>query len=599
MKNSLKQIFRTPLITGFFCIIFIFGIILFTIGLNLWSEIMERLKIADDVFVTIGTVRQKEQSTTIMQYWDAGLKDYIYQETSVYGNFLTTDVLKTSEIKYISEPLQRPYFGALFSESITGGEHMDDSISSMSLVEIRALENCVPKEPINVEVVDVLWGTKSLIGKKIYFCDHRTEQPEDLEKGKIYITFISVNFLNTDKHEGLIGMEYMPLRIYENQTQNWYEVTDDFYETEDGIRWKNIAKALKASYEKMVPVTPVNDLYILRPFHNGDAVLVEGRNIEESEYKSGAKVCLIPQKFAKQNSLSVGDSLPLQLYFADYKYPLCEVAWEDGGLNAVALDKDGNMLDAFQKSEYKIIGIYSYSVKLTNDPDAFVKNQIFVPVNSISESFEDHILEHGPMQPYNTSFRIKNGDVGRFTEAYSKLPESNLLEIEFDDGGYAIFASKMRKSRIVAGVLFFTGLALLLTTITFLIYFFILKQSRRTAIERALGMTKKQCIVSMMSGILVLTTICGTIGTTVGMKMNNIVQEVIETGVDNFSTAYTKGLIEDNEEIFLESDNKIMWRMTGLAIICEIGLVWIFTFFFIRKNLNIPPISILSSKEDE
>ena len=59
MKNSLKQIFRTPVKTGLFCLIFLFGTMLFTAGLNLWIEISEKIKAADETFVTIGTVEQK------------------------------------------------------------------------------------------------------------------------------------------------------------------------------------------------------------------------------------------------------------------------------------------------------------------------------------------------------------------------------------------------------------------------------------------------------------------------------------------------------------------------------------------------------------
>lgn len=59
MKNSLKQIFRTPLKTGLFCIVFICGTILFTVGLNLWLEISDKIKTADEAFVTIGMVSQK------------------------------------------------------------------------------------------------------------------------------------------------------------------------------------------------------------------------------------------------------------------------------------------------------------------------------------------------------------------------------------------------------------------------------------------------------------------------------------------------------------------------------------------------------------
>lgn len=478
MKNSLKQIFRTPLKTGLFCIIFIFGTILFSVGLNLWLEISEKIKTADEAFVTIGMVRQKEQSTMMTHWWDAGLKDYIYQETKAYGDFLAPEVLKSLDIEYISSPQQRPYFGAGSADILTGGENTDESLTGVSLVEIRALKDCVPEEPVSVEVVRVLWGTMSLLGKNIDFCDHRTKQPMSLEAGKTYITYIGLNPLNAEKHEGFTGLlEYMPLQVYENQRQLWYEVTDGFYETEEGTRWENIAGVLKACHEKMVPVTPVSDLQLLRPFHDGDAVLVEGREIDQSEYGSGAKVCLVPQGFANLNGFQVGDSFPVQFYFAEYKNPLCQAA--------------------------------------------------------------------------------------------------------FEDGGYETFASKMRNTRIVAGVLFFAGLALLSATIAFLMYFLILKQRRRTAVERALGMTKRQCIVSLLGGIMVLTAICGTAVAAVGMKMNRVVQEAADTGEDGFSIAYTKGLLEEGakEEISLEGSNGNMWTMACLVVVCETGLVWILALF--------------------
>ena len=619
MKNSLKQIFRTPVKTGLFCLIFLFGTMLFTAGLNLWIEISEKIKAADETFVTIGTVEQKEQSTVMEQWWDAGLQDYIYQETETYGDFLTTDLLEKLDIDFITAPRQRPYFGA-YSEGLrTGGELSDESFTGIFLAEIRVLEDavsefaakadvsetdmpgtdarkadasetdvsgtdvqkadtpgtdvrkaeasetdvpesdvpesdvpesnvpgvCVPDHPIPVEVTRVLWGPGSFSGKKIYFCDHRTEQPEPMEAGKTYLTFLSMNPVNADKHKDFEGTEYMPLRLYENQARLWYEVTEDFYGTEEGIRWEKIAGMLKLCYESMLPVTPVSDLQLLRPFHDGDAVLEEGREIDPSEYESGAKVCLVPQKFAKQNDLRTGDHFPLQFYFADYQYPLCQVGLGNGGLDMEALDADGNVLEPFQESEYEIISIYSYPVVLTSDPHAFVNNQIFVPENSITEDFQNHVVGRGPMQAYNTSFRIKNGSAEKFLEEFSRLPESSLLEIEFDDGGYEAFASKMKNTRIVAAVLFFAGFALLLATIAFLMYFMIWKQKRRTAVERALGMTNRQCAVSLLSGIVLLTAVCGTAGAAVGMQMDRAVQKAAVSGEEEFSTAYTKGILEE------------------------------------------------------
>ncbi len=619
MKNSLKQLFRTPVKTGLFCIIFLCGTILFTVGLNLWLEISEKIKAADETFVTIGMAEQKEQSTVMEQWWDAGLKDYMYQETRGYGEYLTPDILESLDIEYISPPRQRPYFGAVSPGNRTGGELTEESITGVSLAEIRPLEDCVPDRPVPVEVVRVLWGTRSLLGQKIYFCDHRTEQPDSLKAGTTYITYMGMNPVNADRHEGFEGIEYMPLRIYENQTRLWYEAGDGFYDTAEGAVWERIAEMLETCKEKMMPVTPVSDLQLLRPFYDGEAALAEGRRITPEEYEKGGRVCLIPQTFAQKNDLQVGDTLPLQFYFADYKYPLCQVAFVTGGMDMEAIDADGNILNPFWEGGYEIVGIYSYSVTLTNDPHAFAENQIFVPERSVSEDFKDHVTARGPMQAYNTSFRIKNGSIGRFMEEFSKLPESSLLEIEFDDGGYETFASKMKNTRIVAAALFFAGLALLLATIAFLMYFMILKQRRRTAVEQALGMTKRQCVISLLGGILVLTAVCSAAGAAAGMQISQAVREAAESKDEGFSTAYTKGMSdsrgedgtspndaggvknEDGVENEAISENPSVDQriLVCLTALCETGVVSLLSLFFISRNLCAAPILVLSEKEGE
>lgn len=53
----------------------------------------------------------------------------------------------------------------------------------------------------------------------------------------------------------------------------------------------------------------------------------------------------------------------------------------------------------------------------------------------------------------------------------------------------------------------------------FLLYIFIAKESRRTAIERGLGMSKRQCYVSLVSGILVLALIGTALGSGLGLLM--------------------------------------------------------------------------------
>ena len=42
----------------------------------------------------------------------------------------------------------------------------------------------------------------------------------------------------------------------------------------------------------------------------------EGRDISEEEYASGSKVCLAPASFMKNNGLSLGDKIKVQLLYS-------------------------------------------------------------------------------------------------------------------------------------------------------------------------------------------------------------------------------------------------------------------------------------------
>ena len=203
---------------------------LFTVGLNLWLEISEKIKAADETFVTIGMAEQKEQSTVMEQWWDAGLKDYMYQETRGYGEYLTPDILESLDIEYISPPRQRPYFGAVSPGNRTGGELKEESITGVSLAEIRPLEDCVPDRPVPVEVVRVLWGTRSLLGKKIYFCDHRTEQPDSLKD------IIAEKYADPFQISYTLGEELYIAVGYGEQPSGGYSISvNSFYETDDTL----------------------------------------------------------------------------------------------------------------------------------------------------------------------------------------------------------------------------------------------------------------------------------------------------------------------------------------------------------------------------
>lgn len=317
MKNGIKQLLRTPIKTGLLFLLLSFSAVLFTIGTNLWVQVSERLNAADDLFITIGTVTQKENGLSSASQWDAALKNYIYYDTPVYSKLLTTDILEKLSIEFISKPEQRPYYGAMSCDFIaTRPEDRTYGIQTF-IGEISPLEDCIPDRPVKVKVERTLWGDEQFTGTTIFFCDHTSRVVNQMKKGKVYLAYLTINPFNSTLHTELNGaIEYMPIKLYQGQSNLWHEISDGFYETDEGSNWKKNITCLEKKWDT-VPVTPTSDLQLINAFHDGEAVITDGRTINEEEFSAGEKVCLISRDFAKLNHIKVGDSFELQFYFID------------------------------------------------------------------------------------------------------------------------------------------------------------------------------------------------------------------------------------------------------------------------------------------
>ena len=60
MKNSLKQMMRTPLRTGLFLILMVFAAFLMPLGSRIWMKGNRTMAQYEDRFMTVGTVRADE-----------------------------------------------------------------------------------------------------------------------------------------------------------------------------------------------------------------------------------------------------------------------------------------------------------------------------------------------------------------------------------------------------------------------------------------------------------------------------------------------------------------------------------------------------------
>ena len=71
MKNSLKQMMRTPVRTVLFLGLMVFAALLMTLGVGIWLKGTQTMAQYEDRFMTIGTVRQIPDSFEQALIWNA------------------------------------------------------------------------------------------------------------------------------------------------------------------------------------------------------------------------------------------------------------------------------------------------------------------------------------------------------------------------------------------------------------------------------------------------------------------------------------------------------------------------------------------------
>ncbi len=618
LKNSLKQIGRTKTRTIVFLLLMILAVTFLSLGVNLWQACNANMKEYEKAFMTVGVVNQEENTIEVTEVWDASTKEYSYWDKPVYDSILPISLLDYEDANYIIKPEQRPYYGAYCPDiKICPTDKEEELIRGWgAIMEIVPYEDCIPNKPVRVKVKRVLWGKREE-GSDIWFCDQYNDNPGLLKAGKTYITsiescpnpFTDANYeilsysvpydstISTQKNKQgeVLGEKVLDF-------ENWAEVTDNFYETKEGKKWTNLVKAFDRFTRYTIPVVPTNKTRLLMDFHQKSVAITVGRDITDQEYRNGEKVCIVPQKLVSINNLKIGDNINLQLYFSDYEKSASQTYFPSGGILMLfrLLNAKGEAYSVFEDSEYKIVGIYNGSDK-TNQPTGYEMgyNAVVIPSSSVKNSDENNIVAYGPMKGYTTSFQIPNGTTRQYMEKFKTLNINN-LEINFYDGGYEKLASGMRNLKMVAMILVAVSAATTLAILFFFVFLFVSKQKKRTAIERSLGMNKKECMLSMLYGIIGVISIGGIIGSFAGFILTRfIMSNSMNAGAELYSTAFSNWVNNSDNTIAQGLGNVSVSPLISIIIYFAVLLVTLMiALIFINNNLKAEPLALLSKNEE-
>ena len=195
--------------------------------------------------------------------------------------------------------------------------------------------------------------------------------------------------------------------------------------------WQTALKAVDVTNHS-VPVLTVEKVEALADFAAGNAMVTQGRSFSQSEYDSGAAVCLISESLARENGLNVGDSLPLSLYEDDPGLPPIYARFQEScnPRASVFVPQEGFR----QETEYTIIGLYRQSSEWVTSPTSFTPNSVFVPEKSVTCQtvtgscgvWSSLVLQNGTIDQMEARLKENGlgGTVTYYDQGYSDIVES-------------------------------------------------------------------------------------------------------------------------------------------------------------------------------
>ena len=612
MKNSLKQLMRTPVKTLAFLMLLILAVTFSMLGFQLWAGARDNIDRIDKAYMTIGTVEQMGTGVELRELWDPDKKEYRYYSVQKRDGMIPVSVLDFEGAGYIVKPEKRVCYGAYVPGFVMSTDpYWESNFDNFFLIaELQPLEDSVSSEPFCMKVKKKLAGDWKDYVDEIWFSDRSSETPVKFYADKTYIMslwqdwspfeqgylFMPGNGIRSVQQDKSGKPITDPVTVWESNEDDWDEVTEGFYDTPRGKAWLNLIESKK--FEKYtVPVIPTQCTKLLMPFYEGDAWITKGRDISKEEYDSGEKVCLVEKDFATNNHLSVGGRLQLPLYFANYS----STQWGGGLLyNYTLLNAKGEVYPVFEDTAYTIVGIYetlkaSFSEVTEYD---LSENTVVIPFGSVKNSDENNIISVGPMRGSTTSFQIPNGKIDEFMAAWEKQGVPS-LQINFYDKGYTKIKAGLDDMMNTASVLLTVGSIITLLVIILFCHLLITKQRKRTAIERSLGMSKKACAASLLTGILVIVIPACVIGSAISFWLSGYAAEQMTAAHTEqaFDTMYSDWVNSDNpeaEEFTVGMEGSLNNAWVGLWVIpAALGIAVV----NIRGNLKSEPLRLLGEKE--
>lgn len=658
IRMSIRQLLRTPVKTILFVLLLAAVSIMLVFGSVLYLQTQAHIEAVEEKYTTLGMVTQRPSYTRKVS-WEYGCGAQGSAIYDVYDEIIPIDVLDFPGADYVLPPEERMFYMGQVGVATVGLEGTvvrPDGIVFVSnkpgpddpaLLELEALEDSAGGAPVSMRVLQQLYGYK-IPGGSLTLCQHYSGEPIPIEAGERYMAVVQREFCHEHNDS-----EYVPMpSIYSSQyNPDGTPMEGDapgfhlFYQEEDGsfvtshtpggspVDFKRMGTMIQHEDESYsfgpwlelvnnlrnrdtyYPAIATNNMDLLPSWQAKRLKIKDGRAITREEFDEGAHVCLVPESWNREhdgrtfNQFVPGPAselrFPIKMALKNYPVSKFDALGNDTYFDPFSFfDSDGSTYVTYAGGAYQIVGTFTMDLEGLDTGDIdLAANCMIIPARSLGDKQQENIAYYGPMTGTYVSFQIPNGTISEFdSKLHEAVPEADQLEITYSDNGYEQVMPPLERARTAALLLCAVGAAAAVAVIVLLLYFFITRERRRTAIERGLGMTKRQCRVSLMAGILILALAGTVLGSAAGVAMMNTVD--LDNGVEGessysvFHTKFSDWTNKWNQVIEVQDVRPIPLAEAAMGIpLALVLLIAVLSMVMVGFNLRVEPIVILGGKD--
>lgn len=660
---SIRQLLRTPVKTLLFVLLLAAVTIMLVFGSVLYLQALAHIEAVEAQYTTLGMVTQRPSYTRTVS-WEYGCGAQGSAIYDVYDEIIPIDVLDFEGADYVLPPEERMFYVAkvgVDNMNIAGSVVVkNDGIIFMAqepgpndpiLAELEAFTDSVDGAPAKMRILQKLYGytmTFSEEADTLTLCQHNCSDPIPIQAGEKYMAVLVKQGYCPEHHI----VEYIPMpSIYSSQYNldgtpvdgeapgfhlfrqdgdgSWitshtpggspvdFQQMGNMIQHEDESysfgKWLELLNHLR-NKDTYYPAIATNNMDLLPSWQAKRLKIKDGRAITSEEFEEGAHVCLIPESWNRKhegrdfNQFSPGPTsdlrFPIAMALKNYPASKFDTLGNDTFFDPFSFfSSEGKTYAIYAGGAYNIVGTFTMDLEGLDTGDIdLAANCMIIPAKSLGDRQQENIAYFGPMTGTYVSFQIPNGTISEFNrKLHEAVPEADLLEITYSDNGYEQVMPPLERTRAAALLLCAVGAASAVAVIVLLLYFFITRERRRTAIERGLGMTKHQCRVSLMAGILALALAGTILGSRLGTMMVGSVDLDSDAGQESsysvYHTKYSDWTNKWNQVIEVQDVRPVPVDALAAGIpLVLLVLITVLSLMMVEFNLRVEPITILGGK---